>query len=103
MGRCSQSRQRNQIESCTAPLSAAVVTCKLLERSLMAVPNFESILVPALRLSGDGKMRTLAEVRNTLAVEFALTPVDLAEVLPSGSERRWNNRVSWACFYLTKA
>ncbi len=69
----------------------------------MTIPDFETLLLPLLRLSADGKLRTMAEARDTLAQEFGLTPAELEERLPSGRIPRWHSRVGWASFYLMKA
>jgi len=36
----------------------------------MAVPDFQSLMLPLLRLAGDGKEHSLAEAREALATEF---------------------------------
>jgi len=42
-------------------------------------------------------------VRETLAAEFKLTPADRAEMLPSGKQSVFDNRVGWTKTYLDKA
>lgn len=66
----------------------------------MAVPDFQTLMLPLLRLAGDGKERSLAEARECLAVEFELTQSEREELLPSGRQSRFGNRVAWAKVYL---
>lgn len=50
-----------------------------------------------------GQDRPIGEVRDALAAEFALTPAELEERLPSGRARTFVNRVGWAATYLYRA
>lgn len=68
----------------------------------MAVPDFQSLMLPLLRLASDGQERSLAEARGELAAQLQLSDEDLVERLPSG-QLRLANRVAWARFYLTEA
>lgn len=69
----------------------------------MPIPEFNEIKAPALQLYADGKPRKASETYGLLANHFALTPEDRAEVLPSGTQRRWDNRVLWALYDLYRA
>ena len=69
----------------------------------MAVPAFNEYLLPTLRACNDGAEHTVSQLVETLAQHFALTPEDLAEMLPSGAQPRHQNRVYWARTYLAKA
>lgn len=69
----------------------------------MAVPEFNEIKAPALQLFADGKTRQVSEVFEALAGHFNLTEADLSEMLPSGRQRRWHNRATWACYDLYRA
>jgi len=69
----------------------------------MGVPDFQSIMLPLLRLAGDGQEHVLREAIDALSVEFRLTEADRKELLPSGRQVTFNNRVGWARTYLTKA
>ena len=69
----------------------------------MAVPDFQSLLLPLLRMTVDGEIHTTQEVTGRLGTEFALTNEDREELLPSGTRRRFNNRVNWATTHLRKA
>ncbi|HEY2322526.1 MAG TPA: restriction endonuclease [Thermoanaerobaculia bacterium] len=69
----------------------------------MPVPDFQSLLLPLLRLAGDGRDHALPEARKALASEFALSPEDVAQLLPSGRQTVLANRTAWAKVYLTRA
>jgi restriction system protein len=69
----------------------------------MPIPDFQSHMLPMLELAGDGTVHSLAEARDVLAARFGLTEVDRAELLPSGRQRRFDNRVAWAKVYLEQA
>lgn len=69
----------------------------------MAVPDFQSLMLPLLRLAADGADHSLAEAREALAREFRLSQADLEEMLPSGRQARFANRVAWAKSYLQQA
>ena len=69
----------------------------------MAIPNYQSIMLPLLELAGDGKTRQIREAVDILAQHFALTDDERRELLPSGQQTKFYNRVTWARFELTKA
>ena len=69
----------------------------------MAVPDFQSLMLPLLQIAGDGQEHALAAVRDTIAAKLKLTPSDLAELLPSGRQSKFVNRVAWAKVYLEQA
>lgn len=69
----------------------------------MAIPDFQSLMLPLLRLLGDGQERRAADAIEVLARQFRLTPEELAELLPSGRQPRFANRVHWARAFLKSA
>lgn len=69
----------------------------------MAVPDFQSMMLPLLRFANDGAEHSLIAAREYLAKELSLTRDDLEEVLPSGKQTRFVNRVAWAKVYLQQA
>ena len=66
----------------------------------MAVPDFQSLMLPLLRVAADGKEHSLAEARGRVGEEFKLSQADQEELLPSGRQSRFGNRVAWAKVYL---
>jgi restriction system protein len=69
----------------------------------MAIPDFQTIMLPLMQWVQDGKEHTSGEVIEALATAFKLTPEDRSELLPSGRQQRFNNRVHWARTHLAKA
>ena len=69
----------------------------------MAVPDFQTLMLPVLRQFADGTEKTPADVRGPIAAEFKLTPEDLAILLPSGRQTTFANRVAWALGYLKQS
>jgi restriction system protein len=55
---------------------------------------------PLLEEYSSGAERPIAEVRSDLASQFSLTNEELAERLPSGLAKTFDNRVGWAATYL---
>src|SRR5271170_5388199 len=68
----------------------------------MAVPDFQTLMLPLLKLASDGQQHTLAETIEQLAQEFQLSDDDRAQLLNSGQLRLYN-RVGWTTTYLKKA
>lgn len=69
----------------------------------MAIPDFQMLMRPLLEFAKDGGSHTLAEARGHLASVFALSQIEMDELLPSGRQRRFDNRVAWAKVYLEQA
>lgn len=69
----------------------------------MAIPDYQSVMLPLLKFAGDGQEHSLREAIETLAGEFELTGEERAELLPSGQQAVFDNRVGWARTYLKKA
>lgn len=74
-----------------------------MEDAAVAIPDFQSMMLPLLRLAGDGQEHSVAAVRVPLAEDFGLTEQECKELLPSGQQSRFNNRVAWAKVYLERA
>lgn len=68
----------------------------------MAVPDFQSLLLPVLKVAGDEKEHNLPETIDVLAERFSLSDEDRAETLRSG-QSRFYNRLGWSITYLKKA
>ena len=60
-------------------------------------------MYPLLELAADGEVHSMDEAYEVLAEKFNLTEEERAELLPSGRQSRYENRVGWARTYLTKA
>ncbi|MCS1411757.1 MAG: Mrr restriction system protein [Verrucomicrobia subdivision 3 bacterium] len=68
----------------------------------MAIPDFQSFILPVLKL-GAKKATQLNEAVKILADEFGLTQEERAQLLPSGGITTVKGRVGWAVTYLVKA
>jgi restriction system protein len=66
----------------------------------MTVPDFQTLMRPLLEEYATRGEQRIADVRAELATRFALTEEDLAERLPSGLAKTFDNRVGWAATYL---
>jgi len=69
----------------------------------MAVPDFQSVMLPFLETLQDGQERTMRELTEALAAHFKLTEEQLQEHLPSGPQSLFYNRVAWAKTHLKNA
>lgn len=69
----------------------------------MPIPDFQSLMLPLLRRLGDGAEHSLRDLITQLAEEFALTDAERKELLPSGQQPVFDNRVGWARTYMKKA
>lgn len=70
---------------------------------LVPIPDYETIMLPLLRHLQNGEPRGTQETLDDLAREFALTDAERRQLLPSGRQSLFTNRVAWAKFYLKKA
>jgi restriction system protein len=69
----------------------------------MSIPDYQSLMLPLVKLASDKKEHSLQEATQTIAKEFNLSEADLAELLPSGRKTRFYDRIGWAVTYLRKA
>ena len=69
----------------------------------MAIPDFESIMVPLLEFLSDKKEHSKKEAVDALAKQFKLSDEELNQLQPSGRNPVFDNRVAWARAYLNKA
>lgn len=69
----------------------------------MSIPDYQTTMLPLLTFLSDGNEHTLRETIDALAVHFNLTDEQRTELLPSGKQAIFNNRVGWARTYLKKA
>ena len=70
----------------------------------MSVPDYQSIMLPLLRFAEKKNDEiSTGEAVEVLADEFKLSEDDLKEMLPSGIQATFVNRIGWASTYLKKA
>lgn len=70
----------------------------------MVVPDYQSLMLPLLQYAGicDSEVTTNGAVE-VLSQQLNLTEEDLREMLPSGTQSTFVNRVGWAATYMKKA
>lgn len=68
----------------------------------MPIPDFQSLMLPLLRLFGDGHIN-VAQCLPPLQKEFSISDEEAAELNPSGTMTTFANRTHWARTYLSKA
>lgn len=69
----------------------------------MAIPDYQSCMLPLLGFYADGREKTFRETVEALAEGFQLSDEERREMLPSGQQEVFANRVGWARTYLKKA
>ena len=70
----------------------------------MAIPDYQTIMLPLLNFAVAAKAEvSTREAVETLAKKFKLSEDDLRELLPSGTQPTFDNRVGWAATYMKKA
>lgn len=69
----------------------------------MAVPKYDELMKPLLIAVSYGETYKMKDVTALLAEQLNLSSDDLAEMLPSGRQTVFKNRVGWAKTYLKKA
>jgi restriction system protein len=69
----------------------------------MAIPDYQSLMLPLLKLVEDKKEHKYRDLIESLASEFKITDDERKELLASGNQAIFDNRVGWAKTYLKKA
>ncbi len=67
------------------------------------IPEFQSLMLPILKLASDRNIHTIRETIEVLAKQLELTDDDLNEWLPSKSQKKFYNYVYWAKAHLKMA
>jgi restriction system protein len=69
----------------------------------MAIPDFQTLMLPVLKFFQDGEEYSIHEILDSLAKQYSLTDEELNQLLPSGKQTMFYNRVGWARTYLSKS
>ena len=69
----------------------------------MAVPDFQTLMLPLLEIYGDGKEHSINEAVDALSKKFSLTEQELTQFISSGKQTTIYNRISRQSTYLSKA
>ncbi len=68
----------------------------------MPIPDYQSLMLPVLVASAKGEVR-IGSVIEILADELQISPEERSQLLPSGRQTIFANRVAWAKSYLSQA
>ena len=69
----------------------------------MTIPDYQTVMLPLLRLAADDREHFVREAVEELAREFKPSEEERKELLPSGGQATFDNRVGWARTYMKKA
>ena len=69
----------------------------------MAIPDFQSIMLPLMQYCRDGREHSTSETADALAATFKLTDEERKALLPSGVQEVFVNRLAWAKSHLKMA
>ena len=69
----------------------------------MAIPDYQTIMLPLLKFAADRQNHSIQEAVDALADHFHLTEEELRELLPSGTQTVFRNRIGWAKSYMKQA
>ena len=69
----------------------------------MSIPDFQTIMLPLLKFAADQQEHSLREAIEELALAFNLSEQERKELLLSGQQATFDNRVGWSRTYLKKA
>jgi restriction system protein len=67
------------------------------------IPDYQSLMLPLLKLVSDRQEHKYRDLIENLAIEFQVTDEERKELLASGNQAIFDNRVGWAKTYLKKA
>ena len=67
------------------------------------IPDYQKLMLPLLKLTAEGREHKYRDLVESLADEFHLSDNERNEMLPSGNQPLFHNRVGWAKIYLKKA
>lgn len=65
------------------------------------MPNWEGFMIPTLEVLSDGIVRHWREFQPLVAERANITDEQKNEVLPSGSQLKYQNRIGWGVSFLT--
>lgn len=85
------------------PLASPFGDWKSNHTNIMAIPDYQTCMLPLLEFFKDGEEHNSRETVEHLAHHFQLTDEERKELLPSGQQGVFNNRVAWARSYLKQA
>jgi hypothetical protein len=100
IGRNSATADRNQRPPPIAAFDDATVQ---LIRWRMPIPDYQALMLPVLRILGDGTDHTAPAVIDAVATEFKLTPEEREQLAGNQRIKLIASRAHWAMTYLAQA
>jgi restriction system protein len=67
------------------------------------IPDYQTLMLPLLKLVSDGQEHKYRDIIENLAILYEVTDEERKELLASGAQAIFDNRVGWAKTYLKKA
>ena len=68
----------------------------------MPIPDYQSLMRPLLAFGSDGSEKNISDAINGIANQLGLTEDERHQLLPSGKQAIFANRVHWARTYLDR-
>jgi restriction system protein len=68
---------------------------------MSAMPNWEGFMIPTLKVMNDGAVRHWRDFQPLVADLVQLADEQRKEMLPSGGQLKYQNRIGWAVSFLT--
>ncbi|MCF7953932.1 MAG: winged helix-turn-helix domain-containing protein, partial [Spirochaetales bacterium] len=65
----------------------------------MSLPNYQQFLYPVLKIVKEGKGCSLKETYEPIADQLGISQEERQELLPSGRQQIYKNRIGWAKTY----
>ncbi len=69
----------------------------------MPIPKYDEMYRAFLNCLADGQLHRSKEVKDTVADAFSISEKERVELLPSGKQQLFDNRIGWTRTYLKKA
>lgn len=69
----------------------------------MPIPGYQEFMLPLLKYAADGQEHSISDALEALATQLGVSEQEQDLLLPSGTQTRYYNRVTWAVTYLTKS
>lgn len=69
----------------------------------MAIPTYDELMYPVLKVLGDGKERSGEDITNIIADQLNLTEEERNRIYPNNPKKMFKDRIAWARTYLKKA
>ena len=69
----------------------------------MPIPDYQSLMLPVLKVVADRKEHSVADIRKRIAAELHLSDEEMSERLASDTTTVFINRIGWAVQYLKEA